>query len=160
MEFLRKEPKLCLCCMTEHDVATVRVREKNIFMGEEIEYDAIYEYCAETDEYVASDEEILINNISMKNAYRMKMGLLTSDEIENIRQKYEISQSDFEIILDWECGAIAHYESHKIQDKSHDKTLRMINENPGIYVSMLKKSKERLSLENYTKYLNVAEQLM
>ena len=45
MEFLRKELKLCLCCMTEHDVATVRVREKNIFMGEEIEYDAIYELC-------------------------------------------------------------------------------------------------------------------
>ena len=69
MEFLRKELKLCLCCMTEHDVATVRVREKNIFMGEEIEYDAIYEYCAETDEYVASDEEISINNISMKNFF-------------------------------------------------------------------------------------------
>ena len=36
MEIIRKERKLCLCCMEEHEVSYVRVKEKNVFKGEEL----------------------------------------------------------------------------------------------------------------------------
>lgn len=80
MEVIRKERKLCLCCMEEHDVSYVRVKEKNIFRGQEIEYEAMYEYCDKANEYIASDDMISANNISLKNAYRKKVGLLAADE--------------------------------------------------------------------------------
>ena len=33
MEIVRKEHKLCLCCMDEHEVSYVRIKETNIFKG-------------------------------------------------------------------------------------------------------------------------------
>lgn len=159
MEIIRKERKLCLCCMEEHEVSYVRLKEKNVFKGQELEYDVIYEYCDEADEYVSSDSMISINDISLKNAYREKVGLLTSKEIEAIRQKYGISQSDLAILLGWGEKTITRYESHQVQDNAHDTILRKIDEDPEWYISLLKKSETRFSASTYSKYLEAAKQL-
>ncbi len=159
MEIIRKECKLCLCCMEEHEVLYVRLKEKNVFKGQEIEYDVIYEYCNKTDEYVSSDVMISTNDIALKNAYRKKVGLLTSEEIENIRQKYGISQSDLAILLGWGEKTITRYESHQIQDNAHDTILRKLDEDPEWYISLLKKSETRFSSSTYSKYLDAAKQL-
>lgn len=159
MEIVKREHKLCLCCMEEHDVSYVRVKEKNVFRDQEIEYDAIYEYCDKTNEYIASDSMISTNDISLKNAYRKKIGLLTSDEIEVIRQKYGISQSDLAILLGWGEKTITRYESHQIQDNAHDTILRKIDEDPEWYISLLKKSEQKFSTSTYSKYLETAKQL-
>ena len=52
MKIVKKEVKLCLACMEEHEVQTVIVKEKNIFKGEKVEYDAMYEYCDRTDDFI------------------------------------------------------------------------------------------------------------
>ena len=66
METLRIEKKLCLCCMEEHEVRTVRVRERNSFKGVEVVYDATYEYCELADEYIATEEMLSANDKAMK----------------------------------------------------------------------------------------------
>ena len=159
MEIIRKERKLCLCCMEEHDVSYVRLKEKNLFKGQEVEYHVIYEYCEVADEYIASDSMISINDISLKNAYREKVGLLTSFEIEKIRQKYGISQSDLAILLGWGEKTITRYESHQTQDVAHDTILRKIDEDPEWYISLLKKSESKFSASTYAKYFETARQL-
>lgn len=159
MEIIRKERKLCLCCMEEHDVSYVRVKEKNVFKGQEVEYDVIYEYCDIADEYISSDVMISTNDISLKNAYRRKVGFLTSNEIEGIRQKYGISQSDLAILLGWGEKTITRYESHQVQDNAHDTILRKIDEDPEWYISLLKKSETRFSASTYSKYLDAAKHL-
>ena len=73
MQIIKKEYKLCLCCMREHEVSTVKVPETNIFKGQQIEYTAVYEYCDAADELLAADEMITLNDIAMKDAYRKKM---------------------------------------------------------------------------------------
>lgn len=70
METIKVEKKLCICCMEEHDVYTVRVKEYNVFKGVPVEYDATYEYCELADEYISTEEMISANDIAMKNAYR------------------------------------------------------------------------------------------
>lgn len=72
MEVIRKEHKLCLCCMEEHDVLRVRLKEKNLFKGQEVEYDAVYEYCDKADKYMSSDAMISANYASLKKACREK----------------------------------------------------------------------------------------
>ena len=72
----------CPYCMEEHDVKVLRGEETTIFKGENISFIAEYDYCDKADEYYARDEQINQNNVSMKNAYRKKVGLLTGDKKE------------------------------------------------------------------------------
>lgn len=70
------------------------------------------------------------NDLSMKDAYRIQMGLLTSDEIEQVRQRYQISQTDLAAVLGWEQDLITRFESHLVQDKAHDDLLRRFDLGP------------------------------
>ena len=159
MNILKKEVKLCLACMEEHEVQTVLVTEKNIFKDEEIEYEAIYEYCEHTDEFLEPENLNTRNDISMKNAYRKKMNLLTSDEIVGIRNKYGISQSDLSLILGFGAKTITRYEGHFVQDTPHDNILRKINEDPAWYIQLLKSAEKKLTAESYHKYYTTASNL-
>lgn len=85
MNVLKKEVKLWLACIEEHEVQTITVKEKNIFKDEEVEYEATYEYCKRADEFLESENLNTQNDISMKNAYRKKMNLSTSNEIVNMQ---------------------------------------------------------------------------
>lgn len=73
MEIIKKEHKLCLCCMEEHEVQLVRVDEKNTYKGEEIEYKAVYEYCDKADEFMAADNMISDNFSALQKAYSAKI---------------------------------------------------------------------------------------
>lgn len=64
--------------MEEHEVSIVNVREYNVFKKLEIEYLSTYYYCEKCDEYFTDEYMITNNDISMKDAYRKKVGLLTS----------------------------------------------------------------------------------
>lgn len=159
MEIIRKEYKLCLCCMEEHEVSYIRVKERNVFKGQEIEYEAIYEYCDLADEVISSEEMATINDFSLKNAYRKKVGLLESSQICAIRQKYEISQADLANLLGWGEKTITRYETHYVQDSAHDAILRKIDEDPEWYLNLLKNSESKFSKAAYLKYFEAARQL-
>ncbi len=101
--------KLCLICMEEHEVDIVEVIDTEEFKGEEISFKATYEYCSQADEYLETEEMIKTNSLAMKDAYRKKIGLLTSDEIIAIRKKYDVSQKDFSDILGWGKATINRF---------------------------------------------------
>lgn len=159
MRIINKENKLCLSCMEKHDVETVAVTEKNIFKNETIEYTAFYEYCSNTDEYIETEELIRRNDLAFKDAYRMKMNLLTSAEIIAIRNKYGASQKDFAAVLGWGRATIIRYETHQVQDEAHDEILRKLNNDPIWFIELLKKNKDSIPAKAYLKYLHNAEKL-
>lgn len=78
MNKIKNEKKLCLICMEEHEVDTMEIMETEIFKDEEVSFTATYEYCLNADEYLETEEMIKANNLAVKNAYREKVGLLTS----------------------------------------------------------------------------------
>jgi hypothetical protein len=94
MKVLSSANMLCPCCMEEHIVQTVVVPAENIFKNIPVEYDVECYYCDKADEMYEDERQISLNGIAMKNAYREKMGLLTSHQIASIRARYGISQSD------------------------------------------------------------------
>lgn len=159
MNILKKECRLCLSCMESHDILTVEVEEKNIFKGEEVIYNATYDYCENTDEYYASEEQITQNDIAMKNAYREKVGLLTSKQINEIRCKYGISQTDLSNLLGWGAKTITRYEGHQVQDLAHDSILRKINDDPAWYLEFLENFKDKLLETSYQKYYETARRI-
>ena len=159
MKIVRSEKKLCPCCMEEHEVKTVVVREHNVFKGAEVDYDAEYIYCDQADETYAEESQISANDIAMKNAYRVATGLLTSDQIADIRARYGISQSDLCQLLGWGAKTITRYESHQVQDIAHDTILRKLSSDPEWFLSLLRTSKSALSPASYAKYLEAGTAL-
>lgn len=158
MEIIKTERKLCLCCMEEHDVAMVRIRETNELKGTTVQYDAEHEYCEVADEFYTPEEMISKNDIAMKDAYRKTKGLLTSSEICEIRKKYGISQADLSAVLGWGGKTITRYEAHQIQDAAHDSILRKIREDPEWFLRLLENAKNLLSEQSYQKCRIKAEE--
>ncbi|WP_049962423.1 type II TA system antitoxin MqsA family protein [Oribacterium sp. FC2011] len=156
MKVLKSENKLCTCCMEEHEVKTVLVKEQATYKNRKINYEASYMYCDTADELYMDEHQMQDNDLKMKNSYRRAEGLLTSEDICNIRGKYGITQSDLCILLGWGGKTITRYESHQVQDKAHDTILKKLDRDPEWFLSLLKDSKDNLTAEAYQKYLNAA----
>lgn len=156
---LIRKSMLCPSCMEEHEVKIVKFLDMNIFKGVQVEYQVECCYCDQTNEYYADETQTRDNDISMKNAYRQKMGLLTADEIRSIRMKYGISQGDLSLLLGWGGKTITRYEGHQVQDIAHDTILRKISDDPEWLLSLLETSKTSLSAGAYAKCYNEASKL-
>lgn len=154
MKVIGTENKLCLSCMEVHKVKRVEVEEENIFKGVKVKYPAKYEYCDHTNEYLTYGDSLDTNGIAFKDAYRKKVGLLTSKEIVDIRDMYDVSQKDFCKILGWGSSTITRYENHQVQDGVHDDVLRKVANDPKWFLDLLKRAKGELTDKAYYKYLN------
>lgn len=151
MKVINKVKKLCLCCMTEHEVQTVEICDNITFKGKIVGYNAIYEYCELADEYYVNEDMISKNDLAMKNAYREENNLLTTDKIINIRKKYALSQKDLACLLGWGEKTITRYEGHQVQDMAHDTVLRKIGDDPEWFFELLELGKDNISNETYKK---------
>lgn len=152
MKILKREIKQCLSCMEKHEVHIVEMLETSIFKNEKIEFLAQYEFCSNANETFENETMMRINNLSLKDAYRQKMRLLTSQEIISIREKYDISQKDFSEILEWGQKTITRYENHQVQDRAHDDILRKIDNDPQWFLDLLERSHNNLSEKAFLKY--------
>ncbi len=160
MKVLKRERRLCICCMQEHEVKTVQVRDHTIFKEVEVSFDAVYEYCELADEFYENEEQMAANDIRVKDAYRKSQGLLSSKEIADIRAKYGITQSDFSTLLGWGGKTITRYESHQVQDRAHDSILKKIERDPEWYLALLQAACGTLSEDAYRKYFGRASSLL
>ena len=156
MRILNSEHRLCISCMKEHSIDIIETEEQVTFKDIKVKFNATYEYCENTDEYLETEDMIRANSLAVKDAYRREVGLLTSDEIKNIREKYNISQKEFSEILNWGKATITRYENHQVQDRAHDDILRKIDSDPKWFLEMLERSKERISPKMYLEYYNNA----
>ena len=152
-EVIKSDLRLCSCCMEEHEVKTVRFMDHVTFKNKTVNHIAEYYYCDNADELFADETQLSENDSRMKDSYRKDVGLLTSEEIANIRSKYGISQSDLCTLLDWGGKTIARYENHQVQDKAHDAILRKLDSDPAWFLDLLHKSKDSFSTASYQKYL-------
>lgn len=159
LKIIGSEKRLCTCCMEEHEVKTVLVNEEITFKNKKVAYEASYLYCDAAEELYMNEQQMQENDIRLKDAYRKSEGLLTSSDINGIRAKYGISQSDLCILLGWGGKTITRYESHQVQDKAHDTILKKIDQDPEWFLSLLNDARVHLSAESYQKYLNVATTL-
>ncbi|MBR1797587.1 MAG: DUF4065 domain-containing protein [Clostridiales bacterium] len=159
MKIIDSEKKLCSCCMEEHEVNIVKVKENTSYKGRDVTYDAFYTYCENADELYMDEQQIRENDIRLKDSYREAEGLLTSHAISAIRAKYGISQSDFCILLGWGGKTITRYESHQIQDRAHDTILKKVDHDPEWFLCLLNDAKGNISEVSYHKYSSSASRL-
>lgn len=97
-----------------------------------------------------------IYDISIKDAYIQKSGLLTSKQILDIRDNYGITQRDFCVLLGWGEKTITRYESHQVQDRAHDAILKKVSTDPQWFLTLLEGVRENLSEQAYLRYYRIA----
>ena len=144
----------CPFCDTVHDVDHhIELAEMPI-KGEKVE--CVVEYylcpitkCEDGNTWVPAgmlDENLL----RVRDAYRIKYGLLTSVEIIDIRKKYDLTQKELANLLGWGSITISRYETTHIQDETYDRELRMVMNNPAFVLEELVKHKLSFSSERFS----------
>ena len=145
---VRKIHMECPLCDKLHELEERKRTITTILKGEEVTYEESFYFCANADEDENEFETASMTNENLlhaRNAYRVKTGLLTSDEIVGIREKYGLSQVDLAKLLGWGEATISRYESKAIQDEAYDAMLRLIKEDPMTALEFLKKNASKFS---------------
>ena len=146
---IRKIHMSCPLCDKTHEIEERKRTTTIIIKGEEVTYEERFYFCANSDDDENEFETGAMTNenlLNARNAYRVKMGLLTSDEIVAIRESYGLSQVDLAKLLGWGEATISRYESKAIQDEAYDTMLRLIKDNPLQTLEFLKKNSEKFSM--------------
>ena len=147
---IRKIHMPCPLCDKTHEVEERKRITTITLKGEEVTYEEKFYFCtnaAENENEFESGAMTNENLLNARNAYRVKMGLLTSDEIVAIRENYGLSQVDLAKLLGWGEATISRYESKAIQDEAYDTMLRLIKDNPLQALESLKKNSDKFSVK-------------
>lgn len=145
---IRKIKMECPICDKLHEIEERTRIAKTIIKGEEISYEESYYICQNGDEEeneFATGKLENENLLNARNAYRKAHGLLTSNDIVAIREKYGLSQVDLAKLLGWGEATISRYESKAIQDDAYDNMLRIIRDNPLAVMELLQKKGEQFT---------------
>lgn len=144
--FIRKVHMECPLCDKIHEIEERKRIATTVIKGEEVTYEERFYFCSNADEDENEFETSNMTNenlLNARNAYRIKMGLLTSDEIIEIRRNYGLSQVDMARLLGWGEATISRYESKAIQDEAYDMMLRLIKDNPLKALEFLEKNGDK-----------------
>lgn len=145
---IRKIHMSCPLCDKSHEIEERKRYTSIIIKDEEVTYEERFYFCANADEEENEFESASMTNenlLNARNAYRVKKGLLTSEEIVDIRESYGLSQVDLAKLLGWGEATISRYESKAIQDEAYDTMLRLIKDNPLQALEFLKKNADKFS---------------
>ena len=145
---VRKVHRMCPLCGQVHELEERTRTATMVIKGEKVLYQERFFVCGYADEEENEFETGGMTNenlLNARNAYREKMGLLTSHEIIGIRENYGLSQVDLARLLGWGEATISRYESKAIQDEAYDTMLRLIRDNPLQALEFLKKNGDKFS---------------
>ena len=143
---IRKVHMDCPLCDKTHEVEERKRFATITLKGDKVTYEERFYFCANADDEENEFETGSMTNenlLNARNAYRVKHGLLTSDEIVAIRESYGLSQVDLAKLLGWGEATISRYESKAIQDEAYDTMLRLIKDNPLQALEFLKKNADK-----------------
>ncbi|MCM1181282.1 MAG: DUF4065 domain-containing protein [Clostridium sp.] len=145
---IRKVHMECPICDKVHEIEERKRKTAVVIKGEEVVYEERFYCCANANEEENEFETGNMMNenlLSARNEYRKKMGLLTSNEIVEIRENYGLSQVDLARLLGWGEATVSRYESKAIQDEAYDTMLRLVKDNPLTALEFLKKNSNKFS---------------
>ncbi|MDD4980926.1 MAG: DUF4065 domain-containing protein [Candidatus Omnitrophica bacterium] len=116
----------CAHCNKMTDGQIISKEESFNVKGEDIKINASVMICKEC------NEEVFVEELDEKNLetayleYRKTHNLLTPLQIQEIRERYGLSQRALSKLLGWGEITIHRYESGNLQDEAHDEVLKFI----------------------------------
>ena len=105
---MKKEIKriTCMCglCGKTHDIPVLQYEDNMQIKDKEVWYLKTVYYCKNMDEEYCPEEIMDENLMSAREAYRRENGLLSAKSIQHIREKYGLSQEEYDKLLGFEDG--------------------------------------------------------
>lgn len=145
-KLIKKFVEYCPICDREHEIEERERISQLEIKGEIVQYKENYFVCTETEE---NENEFVnakmmdMNLLKAKDEYRKKKGLLTSKQIKQIREKYQLTQAEFSFLLGLGEITITRYEKKLIQDETYDSLMRLVKENAFLALDYLRKNKSK-----------------
>ena len=149
----------CPMCDETHLVEKRTRTSKVNIKGETIEYLETYYRCTEDEESFAFIPAKLMdeNLFAARNAYRVAHGLLTSQEIVQLRKKFGLTQKELALLLGWGEITITRYETKQIQNETHDSMLKAVRKNALEARKLLERNKDSFEVNRYLEILKVID---
>ena len=129
----------------------IRVRKVKVEVKERIiEYDEYY--------LVNDDGEEIENDERLYDIYKKQNNLLTNGEIKKIRQKYNLTQKDYALVIGVGEITVHRFEKGAIQTEAVDSIMRL-SDDPDNMAFLLAQNKKNISEDVYKTLLSRIEEL-
>ncbi|HZK83076.1 MAG TPA: type II TA system antitoxin MqsA family protein [Desulfosporosinus sp.] len=146
---MTKKELFCEDCNGMRDTTPKATEITHKIRGEEITVIVNVPFCSECGcELSDLDVEEYHHDLAL-NEYRKRKGLLYSEQIKAIREKYGLSQRAFARALGFAEPTINRYELGALQDTLHNNILLLVNE-PSVMLKMASLNKENLSEKEFS----------
>ena len=148
----------CPTCNKEVSYYVKREIETYPVKNDQISIMASIACCENCDEKLWNAELDSNNLKSAYRVYRSNHKLLQPEEIREIREKYEISQTVFARILGFGDKTITRYENGSIQDEAQNNLIWLMA-NPIVFKMMLNKNLKAITNNEYQKLCKIINKL-
>ena len=150
---LEKIEMECPICGQLHSIEKRSRKSGTIIKDEKVEFSEVYFLCSNA---IGSDYSEFVpgsilneNLLEARNAYRRNHGLLTSDEIKDIRQLLDLTQAELSLILNMGEVTISRFETKAIQTKVLDDAIREAKDNKAGLLRKLFAKKDSFELDRF-----------
>ncbi len=148
---------ICPNCEEERELELVRGTESIEVRGELIEVEMTYYKCLTCGEEF---EDPHSENDPLDKAYReyrRRNGLTQPEEIKSFRKRYGLTQHEMSSLLGWGYATLNRYENGALQSEAHEKTLRLIMDDPHNLLKLIEESPNVLDKEKRDRLINELE---
>ena len=140
--------KFCGNCEAMHEVIKKTEKREYVIKKTNVAAEITILTCKHCGEEIYDKQTEIENDILLFDDYKLKNNLLTSKEIIDIREKYNLSQATFSKILGFGLKTITRYENGAIQDVTHDNLLRLVEREENFYALWYKNKSNLSATEN------------
>lgn len=137
----------------------LRVRKQKVEVkGVLIEFEEYYKIDPITNEELFDRQLEIENDTRLYDIYKKQKGLLTTQEIKNIRKKYGMTQKEYATSIGVGEITIHRFENGSIQTESVDAIMRLSND-PDNMCNLLIRNHMNLSEESYQNFIKKINEL-
>lgn len=145
----------CSECEQLSDFTEVKLHEKSTIKDVVIENEHVYYQCSNCGELFEPFDDPDYNTRMDFDQYRSKLGLLSPEEIKQIRENYNLTLRQFSELLGISYSTLSEIENGSLQSKHLDATLRLAQTSNAIRkLYFEKRNKLKANYDNFEKIIN------
>ena len=137
---------------TGKEMKKVTEKRKWNYRGEEYEYIHTTWLCEDSNEQFTTDESDMDSYNQVTMQYRQKYGIPTTEEIIEIRKRYQLSAAKMSLILGIGINQYRLYEHDEVPSISNGRLIHLISE-PTSMLKLVECAKSQLTTTDYNKII-------
>jgi len=154
-----KMNQTCPLCEKAGVIDNLRTKKPFQVRGETIEVDFEVLSCRDCGEELIDSKPERDPFAKAYRIYRKTHNMLQPEEIKELRKKYSITQGELSRILGWGGATLSRYENGALQDHTHDRVLKLL-EDPRNLLKLVKTSSGALGEHRRESLVNSLQRLI